>query len=444
MNLQRNISSLEKLVSDTIYRWDEYKDDFFIRNDPEGILKASFAIGYFLFVLEYNNDRAHIINDRAGGVDGVNGFVEELDRFASNVPESSKWPGFDYFNGQKFTGMVILKQALLNKSYDQLQNGMLDAIRSRTTRFNTVIERDRQTPGHSSKNVFKYTGYSKDSLFTQVFFYHSLVMFGWYMCYGYYQNSQGRYVVKEFPGSCNVQGCINMYMFKKYGVLDQMVYVPHGKRRVSSEGEILAMSAQRANGVDDVQFCHHGFRLANVAHDTSSGYFANHYVKAIRSHIDAFDVLTLTPIFRCIQRLKRTGKGDRVAYIDKFLDQINTDIKNFVKEHRMSNLPGGPMFMSQRIAPGNTSLQSSNIVRKNARSNNTVKNWITFRKFINYMNNHNTGRGPDILALKRKYGEYYNLFRQAFIQAHSRRNEPNISNNARRLGKKYQKNYLKL
>lgn len=434
-NLQKYFSDL---VTTTIERWEKYKDDFFIRNDPEGILKASFAVCYLLFVLEYTNEPlTRILTDHKRGSPGV--IVPAINQIPPT--QAAQLPGFDYLIGNTFTGMVILKEDLLSRTYKQLEDGMLEAIRNKTQTLQATLARNGVA---ELKNAFKYTGYSKKSVFTNVFFYHSLVMFGWYMCYGFHKDSQGRDVVKDFPGSCNVQGCINMYLFKKAGVLDQIVYVPHGKNQVSRSGEISTMSAQRTQGIDDVQFCHHGFRLVNVPHDIESGYFANHYVKVIRSHIDAFDVLTLTPIFRCIQRLRRTGKADRVRYINDFLDVINTDIKTFVREHRMSNLPGGPMFMSQR-KPDSNRLQSANKVQKNSRSNNTVKNWVTFRKFINFMNNLNNNK-RNFAELRRKYGEYYNLFIPASKQARSLRGMtvPNISNNARRLGKKYQNNYLKL
>jgi hypothetical protein len=434
-NVQNTDTHFYNLMIDTVEKWEKYKDDFFLRNDPLGVLKASFAVCYFLFVLEFTNEPdTRIMSNNSQGVNGLTRRIENIIRNTTNPNQMYRYPGFDYYNGRRYSGMVILKKKLLGKSYEELESGMIDTIQQKSVQLNSQLRTNRAT---DPKNIFKYTGYASTSLFTNVFFYHSLVMFGWYMCYGFYKNRTGQNIVREFPGSCNVQGCINMYIFKKYGILDRIVYVPHGKQRVSTQGEISSMTATRAQGIDDVQFCHHGFRLVNVPHNTSSGYFGNHYVKAIRSHIDAFDVLTLTPIFRCIQRLKRTGKTDRVKYINDFIDIINTDIKDFLKEHRMSNLPGTAITQSTRIRPN--TLESANIVRKNVRSNTNVRNWIIFRKFVNYIKtrrnlkeNYGSNNSSMNERLKNKYRNNFNVYERMRKQLNRNTNIEGLTNSQRR------------
>lgn len=315
-------------MESAVDRWSRYRDDFFVRNDPEGILKASFFIGYHCALLEFTGSMKQMIKFNKKDTERFPTFAEQIN---TNKNKASK-PGFNYGG----LGAMIFKNELIGKSYQELEDGFLRVIRSKVKNIPTI-------PINRMKNVFKYTGYDpKHSVFTNVFFYHSLVMFGWYMCYGYYKNKKGEYVVKDFPGSCNVQGVINMYIFKSAGQLDKLVYTAHGKSRVFKNGAINPTFAYRTptNNGDDVQFCHHGFRLYNTPQENnSSGYYPDWYVKVIRSHVDAFDILTLTPLFRLRQRLIRTGKSDRVPKVDAFIDSLQTNIKAFIKEHRLSDLP---------------------------------------------------------------------------------------------------------
>ena len=321
-----------------VERWTEYRDDFFIRNDATGILKASFLIGYLCYVMEYVNDEKSMIRFGSKHKSNFPTYAQIIDTWQNK----NKRAGFNY-SGK---GAMIFKDELIGKPYDELERGFIKEIQSRVNKIPKISV-------NRMKNVFKYTGYDpKHSVFTNVFFYHSLVMFGWYMCYGYYKNKKGEYVVKDFPGSCNVQGIINMYIFKLANELDKLVYTAHGSVRVFKNGAINPTHAyrQQSNEGDDVQFCHHGFRLYNTPQENnSSGYYPDWWVKLVRSHVDAFDILTLTPLFRLRQRLIRTGKGDRVPIIDKFIDGIQTNIKTFIKEHRLSDLPNtNKVYRSKR------------------------------------------------------------------------------------------------
>jgi hypothetical protein len=378
-----------KLVSSIADKWEKYKEDFFIRDDPEGVLKASFAIGYALFVIEFMNETV----DRVSTYNSVAAVQANLPKLIRNRYGPRNLPGYNYYtvNSNRrpyMSASMVLKSQLLSKSYNELEAGMIQAIQRKATELPAAP---------TLASVFKYTGYGPESKFMQAFFYHSMVMFGWYMFYGWRTSPRtGQSTAVEFPGSCNVQGCINMYIFKRLGMLDKIVYVPHGKSNVSTNGNISVMTSQRAAGTDDVQFCHHAWRLVGEAHNSESGYYGNHHVKVMRSHVDAFDVLTLTPIFRAIQRLKRTGKGDRVKYIDKLLDLINSDIKTFVRSHLMRNLPGNARYVSTM----------TNVVP--ARPNASTIHF-KFAKFINDNRKQREGN-MSLNKLKEKYGANYTKF----------------------------------
>jgi hypothetical protein len=380
---------LRKLVSSIADKWEKYKEDFFIRDDPEGVLKASFAIGYALFVIEFMNETV----DRVAAYNNVSKVQANLPKLIRNRYGPINLPGYNYYtlNSNRrpyMSASMVLKSQLLSKSYNELEAGMMQAIKIKTGE----IPRNQ-----TLTSIFKYTGYGPESKFMQAFFYHSMVIFGWYMFYGWRTSPRtGQSTAVEFPGSCNVQGCINMYIFKLYGLLDRIVYVPHGKTSVSTNGNISVMTSQRTAGTDDVQFCHHAWRVADQAHNSESGYYGEHAVKVVRSHVDAFDVLTLTPIFRAIQRLKRTGKGDRVKYIDRLLDLINSDIKKFVRSHLMGNLPGNARYLSKM----------TNVVQ--ARPNASSIHY-KYKKFINDNRKQREGN-MTLNKLKEKYGANYNKF----------------------------------
>ena len=395
MNLQVSASNVDawmkKLVSETAKKWEGYKEDFFIHNDAEGVLKASFVIGYALFRIEFMNETI----ERMRMYNNVAQVQANLPRLERERYGPDNLPGFNYLtmntNRRPFmSASIILKRQLLSKTYNQLEKGMVE----------TVKEKASTIPRTSNlKEIFKYSGYAPTSKFTQSFFYHSLVMFGWYMFYGWRTTTDGRRIATEFPGSCNVQGVINMYLFKRLGLLNKIVYTPHGMIGVSRTGNINKMTAQRARGTDDIQFCHHAWKLVGEVTNTSSGYFPAHQVKVMRSHVDAFDVLTLTPIFRAIQRLKRTGKEDRVKYVDMLLDLINSDIKAFVTGHLMSNLPGNARYTSS----------TTNVV------NNRTNASITHYKYKVFLKNYNSylenGKPTEKMnSMKQKYGTNYNKF----------------------------------
>jgi hypothetical protein len=83
---------LSKLVLETVDRWEKYKDDFFIKNDPEAILKASFALGYFLFVLEFLNETP----DRILSFSSANNLKTNINTIKTLKRTRANLPGFDY------------------------------------------------------------------------------------------------------------------------------------------------------------------------------------------------------------------------------------------------------------------------------------------------------------------------------------------------------------
>jgi hypothetical protein len=87
--------------------------------------------------------------------------------------------------------------------------------------------------------------------------------------------------------------------------------------------------------MDSVQFCHHAFKEVDVQSGIESGYFENHYIKVYPSHIDAFDIITLAPIFRAIQRLRKLNKMYKVALVEKVLGALQTDMKHFIHTYLM-------------------------------------------------------------------------------------------------------------
>jgi hypothetical protein len=389
---------MEKIVDDTVKRWTKYKEDFFIIGDATGVLRASFAIGYALFVIEFTGETPNRVNQ----YNNVNLVQAHLNNLIKKRYSPGTLPGYNYYsvNAQRqpyMSASMVFKKQLIGKPYQELENGMVHAIEEKSAGIPVITKYE---------DVFKYTGYGPTSKFMGAFFYHSMVMFGWYMFYGWRTSTRknGKTTAVEFPGSCNVQACINMYLFKKFGYLDKLVYVPHGMSNVSSTGNINPLTAQRAAGVNDVQFCHHGWRLKGAAHNSESGYFPGYKVKVMSSHVDAFDVITLTPIFRAIQRLVRTGKGDRVQYIEMILNKIgiSENMKNFVTGHLMSKLSGSAIY----------SPKLTNVIANTPNVSTLEFRYKTFLKDYNrYMTSSN--RSSEALQnLRTTYGVNFNRFRQ--------------------------------
>jgi hypothetical protein len=366
----------------TIDKWTKYRDDFFLRNDASGILKASFVICKFLSDLEFSSDPS--MKRVYETPENLNRNLEQLHK--NSETRGNKTPGFNYRRAGeflrlregvpfKYQGIMLFKKRLQKKTYGELVSGMVRAVEEKTRGIT------KHTP---IKEIFEKTGYVRgQSTVMGGFFYHSLVMYGWYMCWGLTPMASKRPKVIEFPGSCNVQACINMYIFKKLGIEDRIVYVAHGKALVDSKGHVNPLTAHRAAGMDSVQFCHHAFKEVDVQTGIEGGYFGNHYIKVYPSHIDAFDIITLAPIFRAIQRLRKLNKPYKVALVERVLGALQTDMKHFIHTYLMMH--GVTKSTKENIIPsrilGNRSIQkfrenrAKSIVKKhlNARRPKTVR-----------------------------------------------------------------------
>lgn len=349
--------------------WDKYKKDFIIHNKAEAILRASFLINYFLFKLEFDGvgQYNYVYNNKAQ----VNSSMQKIQ---NNLENNSKkfTPGFNY-KGQntgiirlrglpdnptkahKFGAVMLIKKNIIQKL---MKNGSLVSVNSDEYKraedeMVRIVEQKIETiPSiRSYREVFKYTGYGPESKVMESFFFHSMVMFGWYAFFGIRNktvNGIRKPIATDYPGSCNVQACMNMYYFMKKGLLSKLVYIPHGSTHVSRLGTINQMTAQRARGMDDVQFCHHGFHLAgetigatnqNTGTYTSGQGYGNWYVRTVYSHSDAFDIITLSTLYRARARLYRSSKTTSFNLIEKLIDGLNTRLKKFVRDHLLSNIP---------------------------------------------------------------------------------------------------------
>jgi hypothetical protein len=355
--------------------WEMYKTSFLEFSEADAILRASFIINYFLFKLEFEkSDYPYVFNNK----NQVNSSMQTIQ---NNLENNSKklTPGFNYrgansgvvrirgipdnaTKARKFGAMMLIKKNIIKKflnsdntfvsvSSPKYKEAEDDMVRIATQKINTV-------PAiRSYREVFKYTGYGPESKVMESFFFHSMVMFGWYAFYGIRNKSirnatgavTGRVpVATDYPGSCNVQACMNMFYFMKKGILSKLVYIPHGASQVSRLGQINVMTGARARGMDDIQFCHHGFHLAgteittgnqNSGTYTSASGYGNWYVRTLYSHSDAFDVITLAPIYRARLRLYRAGKHAQLQICEQLIEGLNTRLKKFVRDHLLSNIP---------------------------------------------------------------------------------------------------------
>jgi len=351
--------------------WGNYKNAFINGNDPTAVLRASFLVSYMLFKIEFKAlpTSAYLIYNTKNQLE-ENIRLGKLKAIAEGQ-NAHTIPGLDYkgawaqpdpffTNSSKgFAAMMLLRRDQYAKL---IKNGIyvdVDSPEYKAAENQMVAEVERiasnsnitSALSRNYRNAFKYTYYGPESKFIGSFFFHSMAMFGWWAFYGFrYSKTAKKWVVTEHPGSCNVAGLLNMYLFKKSGKLDNLVYIAHGQTSVSKATAINSMTASRAAGGEDVQFCHHGWQVAGEkVLGVAGGATTNMYSGRMRwkqrtlySHSDAFDVLTLSPIFRATQRLKRQKREPRVKVVNAFLAALNTRVKNFLSSHVLSNLPKGP------------------------------------------------------------------------------------------------------
>ncbi len=413
--------------------WEMYKTDFLVFNRADAILRASFLINYFLFKLEFDDvtNYNYVYNNKAQ----VN---TQMQKIQNNIENNSKkfTPGFNYrgantgvirlrgipnnpTKARKFGAFMLIKKNIIQKL---MKNGRLVSVNSNEYRraedemVRIADQKIASIPSiRSYREVFKYTGYGPESKVMESFFFHSMVMFGWYAFFGIRNktvNGIRKPIATEYPGSCNVQACMNMYYFMKKGLLSKLVYIPHGSTHVSRLGTINQMTAQRAKGMDDVQFCHHGFHLAgetigtgnqNTGTYTSGAGYGNWYARTVYSHSDAFDVITLATIYRARARLYRRAKTNQYNSIEKLIDGLNTKLKKFVRDHLLSNIPMNaqnlPVGKVVAGARTNPRLVNNQVVKNAIRSlpipsNNIIPSKANINRVIsqysNFFKNKNT------------------------------------------------------
>jgi len=368
--------------------WENYKNAFITGNDATAVLRASFLVSYMLFTIEFKAipDSAYMFYNKSQLEENLrSGKLKAI----TEGPNAYTMPGLDYkgawsqpdaffTNSSKgFAGMMLVRRDQYGKllkngiyvdvdspEYKAAENQMVAKVESIASNSNITSALNR-----NYKNAFKYTYYGgRDAKFIKSFFYHSMAMFGWWAFYGFAKRS-GSWTATENPGSCNVAGLLNMYLFKKSGKLDNLVYIAHGQTSVSKATAINSMTASRAAGGEDVQFCHHGWQVAGEkALGLAGGATTNSRMRwkqrTLYSHSDAFDVLTLSPIFRATQRLRRQKREPRVKVVNAFLAAINTRLKNFLSSHVLSNLPRGPQNVEGEM-------KTTNIIAK--RPNNASR-----------------------------------------------------------------------
>ena len=392
-------TSFQQEITRAAQMWEGYKIAFFNGNDATAVLRASFLISYLLFKFEFAATGKH-----------YPWIFESLSDLRSKIPQlraavsssnANKQLGFDYKGagnppgfgtGSFYSSMVLLKKSALSAltkngilvdvgspEYMRAENDMVsicENIANRNANLRAAANRG------NVQSLFKYTFYGPQSKFINSFFYHSLAMFGWWGCYGIRASSSNTnpnnlargFVPTERPGSCNVAGLLNMYLWKKMNKLDELVYIAHGHSQVSKASEINSMTATRAAGADDVQFCHHGWQRVGNRPVFESGIITTNnrlgrwWQKTLYSHSDAFDVLTLTPIFRCIQRLRRQNRT-RVEYPRRLVSSLNTRIKDFLEHHLFSTLPSS---VQNRIGEMTASSVLPSRLQATGRMNNTA------------------------------------------------------------------------
>jgi hypothetical protein len=394
-------NNLSSEVTKAAIIWEKYKNDFINLNDATAVLRASFLVSYMLFKIEFKAlpNSAYLLYNSKNNLERNLGKLKTT----AEGPNAPTMPGLDYkgawaqpnsffTNTSKgFAAMMLIRRGQYAKliknglyvdidspEYKNAENDMVAQVQGIAANRNITGALNR-----NYRNAFKYTYYGSESKFINSFFFHSMAMFGWWAFYGFrYSKKDGKWIATEHPGSCNVAGLINMYLFKKHNKLDNLVYIAHGQTSVSKATAINSMTATRAAGGDDVQFCHHGWQVAGekplqMAGAATSNYRIKWRQRTLYSHSDAFDVLTLAPIFRAIQRLKRQRREPRVKVANAFLGSLNTRIKDFLKNHLLSNLPKGAqnvegeMKRNQFIAKRNMNLA--------ARQASTPKNVNTQR-----------------------------------------------------------------
>jgi hypothetical protein len=387
LRINTKTESFTQEIARAATKWEGYKMAFF-NGDATGVLRASFLISYLLFKIEF----ATILNYpwRFDNLQQVKAAIPKL-RDAVSSPNAAKQLGFNYKNGGNpvgfgrtasfYSAMMILKNNAMNSlikdgkwvdintpEYEAAENNMVRMVSDRTNingsgNFATAMR------ARNWKSVFKYTSYTSESKLIESFFFHSMAMFGWWGFYGIRKsssntntnpNSRG-FVPTERPGSCNVAGLLNMYIWKKMGKLDDLIYIAHGRTQVATAGQINAITATRTAGVDDVQFCHHGWQLAGNRPNVYAGAATSNmpsmggrwWQRTLYSHSDAFDVLTLAPIFRSIQRLRRQNREGRAQFVRTLVTSLNTRIKDFLQNHLMSTLPRNIQNLSGEMTSQN-------------------------------------------------------------------------------------------
>ena len=423
-------NNLSSEITKAAILWENYKDSFINGNDPTAVLRASFLISYMLFKIEFKAlpASAYMMYNSKNIVERNIGKIKNI----AEGQNAHKMPGFDYkgswsqpepffTNKSKgFAAMMLLRKGQYAKlikngvyvdvdssEYKNAENEMVAQVQSIAENRNITGALNR-----NYRNAFKYTYYGPESKFINSFFYHSMAMFGWWAFYGFrYSRTARKWVATEHPGSCNVAGLINMYLFKKHNKLNNLVYIAHGATSVSRASAINSMTAQRAQGGDEVQFCHHGWQVAGekplgMAGATTSNmvnYRMRWRQRTLYSHSDAFDVLTLSPIFRSFYRIKRQGRDSRAKVVDEFLKIINTRVRNFISSHILSNLPLGP----QNVA---VEMKKTNIIPKRNQNglnlsalNNSKPNFSKYRSMINNIRNKNM----NIVTAKATYPEFF-------------------------------------
>lgn len=372
LKIDRKRESFTQEIESVSRMWEGYKMAFFNENDPTAVLRANFLISYLLFKFEFSGllNKYPFVFDNLAQVQNVLGDII----VAQASPNANKQIGFNHKEDGIYKGVMMLKKSAMNKL---MVNGTLVSVTSQQYKDaeNEMVAKCEaiNVPINESnwKGTFAQTFMGQNSKFIDSAHYTSLGMFGWWGMFGMrYSTSQGRWVATERPGTCNVVGSLNMYLWKKKGMLDRLIYVAHGKKAVSRASEINAITATRAAGSDDVQFCHHGWQLNKQKPLTESGmYIGPWWQKVLYSHSDAFDVLTLAPIFRCIQRLRRQGRPERVQYPRLLVSKLNTKIKDFLENHLMSSIPdSGPIIQMK----SNTVLSKNPMYNKYAKSNKLV------------------------------------------------------------------------
>lgn len=372
LKLESKHASFTEDIQRATQMWEGYKMAFFNQNDATAILRANFLITYMLFKFEFAAATKYYPWSYNNTADVQRDLNSGKIHSALVAPNAKNKLGLNFFVPQQgFTGIMLLKNSKIARL---VSNGKYVSITSpeyKAAEDAMVAECERiaQTITETKwKNIFQSAFMGQGSKFIDSAHYTSLGLFGWWNMFGIRGTSQGP-MATERPGTCNVQGCLNMYLWKKKGVLDKIVYVAHGKKTVSRTAEINSITAERAAGSDDVEFCHHGWHMLDTDITNKSGmYVGGWWQKVLYSHSDAFDVLTLAPIFRARQRLIRQQRPGRAQYVSALVRSLNTRIKDFLENHLMSSLPSRSRTISM------TANSRINLTNKIGNALNNIKN----------------------------------------------------------------------